>query len=338
MRVGERLRQREEDWRELDRLVERLSRTGPRRASAGDVLRLGRLYRATCADLMLAEAHDLPRASVEYLHGLVGRAHNVLYRTRGFSLRDLGRALFDSAPRRLRTDPALRIAAAVFFGSFLLCALAAAARPDFAGQVVGEAALEQIDHMYARPLSGPGSEEMGRDDALMAGFYIRHNTSIGLQCFAWGILFGLGSLAQLLSNGIGLGTMFGHMATTPYAANFFTFVTAHSSCELTAIVLAGAAGLRMGWGLIDAHGLTRIASLRREAANALPALGASVVLFIAAAFIEGFVSASSLPYPAKAAVAILTAALILLYVTLGGRPGRTPEDEIGRETGRIAEA
>jgi uncharacterized membrane protein SpoIIM required for sporulation len=153
----------------------------------------------------------------------------------------------------------------------------------------------------------------------MAGFYIQHNASIGLRSFAWGILLGLGSLWQLLSNGIGLGAVFGHMAVSPYAANFFSFVTAHSSFELTALVLAGAAGLRMGWGLVDTKGQTRVGSLRREALRALPALNASVVLFVLAAFIEGFVSASALPYWAKANVGVLSAMLILAYLTLGAR-------------------
>ena len=76
----------------------------------------------------------------------------------------------------------------------------------------------------------------------MAGFYIQHNASIGLQCFAWGLFFGLGSLYELLSNGIILGTVFGHMARGPHAANFFTFVTAHGPFELTAIVFSGRPG------------------------------------------------------------------------------------------------
>jgi uncharacterized membrane protein SpoIIM required for sporulation len=319
MRVADRLRQREASWRQLEQLIERLAESPLRRPSASDVLRLGQLYRGVCSDLMLAESHDLPRDTVSYLHGLVGRAHNALYRARGFRFRDWGRVLFDEAPRRLRSDPALRLSAAVFFVSFLICAFVAAAQPEFSRNVVGDKYIEQIDHMYARPVDNPGEHGEARNDSLMAGFYIQHNTSIGLQCFAWGILFGLGSLYQLLSNGIVLGTIFGHMAASPAAANFFTFVTAHSSFELTAIVVAGAAGLRMGWGLVETKGQTRLASLRREATAALPALSASVVLFVLAAFIEGFVSASSLPYWGKASVAITSALVIAAYLTLGGR-------------------
>jgi uncharacterized membrane protein SpoIIM required for sporulation len=323
MRVADRLAQREASWQELERLVDRMSQHPLRRQSAGDVLRLGQLHRSVCTDLMLAESHDLPRDTVSYLHGLVGRSHNLLYRAGGFRFRNLGQTLFDEAPRRLRRDPALRVSAATFFLSFLICGLVTAAQPGFARQVVGDAFLAEIDHMYSRPFDSLTREGAGRNDVAMAGYYIQHNTSIGLQCFAWGILLGLGSLWQLLSNGIVLGTIFGHMASSPQAPLFFTFVTAHTSFELTAIVLAGAAGLRMGWGLVDTGGLARFASLRREARHALPALCASVVLFILAAFVEGFISASSLPYAAKASVAICSALLIAIYLTLGGRGGRS---------------
>ena len=124
------------------------------------------------------------------------------------------------------------------------------------------------------------------------------------------------------------------MATTPHAVNFYTFVTAHSSFELTAIVLSGAAGLRLGWGLVDTQGQSRVSSLRREAANALPAVGAAVVLFVLAALVEGYVSASSLPYSAKAAVAILSAAVIIAYLTLGGRGERCAEASSAHGRGR----
>jgi uncharacterized membrane protein SpoIIM required for sporulation len=320
MRVAERLKQREASWRELDRLVERFSHARRGDFTARDVLRLGELYRAVCTDLMLAEEHDLPRDMVAYLQSLVGRAHNAVYRASGFDVRDWGRALFQTAPRQLRSDFALRLATVAFWGVFLVTALLAAGREDFARQVVGPAFLETMDHMYAEPIGKERHDgKMMRSDTMMAGFYIQHNTSIGLRCFALGILFGLGSLYELIGNATILGTAFGHMAVGPQATNFFTFVTAHSSFELTAIVVSAAAGLRLGWGLIDTQGQSRIASLRRSAQSALPALGAAVVLFVLAAFVEGYISASALPYPVKAAVAVLSAIVIIAYLTLGGR-------------------
>ena len=324
LRVVDRLAQREASWRELDSLLDALARPGGRRVTAEQVLRLGELYRAACTDLMLAESHHLPREAVGYLHALVGRAHNTLYRAQGFKFSDWAAALFGTVPRQLRGDPALRLAAVVFWGAFLLCGLLAAGRVDFAPKVVGEAMLDQMDEMYANPIGSTAREETGARGTMAAGFYIQHNASIGLRCFAWGLFFGLGSLFELLSNGIILGAVFGAMARSPHAANFFTFVTAHGPFELTAIVFSGAAGLRLGYGLIDTQGQTRLASLRREAARALPVAGAAVVLFILAAFLEGFVSPSPLPYTAKAGIAVFTALLLVAYLALGGRQIRSP--------------
>lgn len=353
MRVVDRLAEREKDWRELQLLLSRmegriLTRSsaplmvdrptnqsgivseGPvlpepmrdgafKGTSAGDILRLGELYRSACADLMLADAHDLPRDTVSYLHSLVGRAHNAVYRAKGFHVNDWAKVIFDEVPRRLRSDPMLRVASLTFWGLFLMMALLAAAQPGFAAKVVGENQLEMMEQMYEQPLDGSGSKELHRNDAMMAGFYIMHNAGIGLSCYAWGLAFGVGTLWTLASNAITLGIVFGHMATTPQAGNFFTFVTAHGPFELTAIVFSGAAGLRLGSGLIDTQGQTRLASLRREGARSLPIVGVSVILFVLAAFLEGFVSASSIPYWSKATIAVTCATLLVFYVFALGR-------------------
>src|SRR3954470_16799960 len=98
---------------------------------------------------MLAEANDLPRDTVSYLHGLVGRAHNAVYRAKGFRFSDWGATLFGEVPRRLRTDPTLRLAALIFWGSFLLCALLAAGRPGFSQKVLHEEFVDQMEQMYS---------------------------------------------------------------------------------------------------------------------------------------------------------------------------------------------
>ncbi len=208
----------------------------------------------------------------------------------------------------------LPLAALLFYGSFLLFGVACYLQPSLAARIVGQAQIANVEQMYSHPVS-----EMEREDSTMAGFYILNNAGIGLQCYALGLTFGLMTVYVLLSNAVGLGAIFGYMLQSPSAGNFGTFVTAHGPFELTAIVFSGAAGLRLGWGLIFTQGLTRLASLRREARASLPTAGAAVFLFILAAMLEGFVSASPLPYAAKAALAIGSAAVLILYLAIGGK-------------------
>jgi uncharacterized membrane protein SpoIIM required for sporulation len=323
MNVAERLDQRVVVWKELERSLVLLEDRKLERPSTKEILRLGELYRAACADLMLAESNDLSGETVGYLHALVARAHNAIYRSRGFRPDTWSAMLFSDVPRQLRSDWTLAVAAVAFYGWFLIGGLLGYIRRDFAMTIAGPEAIAQMEMSYSQPVTA-----MNRSDAMMAGYYIQHNASIGLQCFGSGVIPLIGPLFVMITQGLMLGAMFGHITMLPQAGNFYTFVTSHAPFELTAIVFAGAAGLRMGWGLVEPGTSSRLASLRRSAARALPIVGASVVLFVLAAFLEGFVSASPLPYPLKALIAILSSLAIAAYILLPGRdvpaPGPAP--------------
>ncbi|HVC93290.1 MAG TPA: stage II sporulation protein M [Pirellulales bacterium] len=316
MKVADLLETRRENWRELERACYSMDGRRLKKIGAANVQRFAALYRAACADLALADAYQLPPNTVHYLHQLVGRAHNQLYPSRSFVMAEWGREMLYDLPQRLFRDNCLRLAFVVFWGVFLACMLSAYFSPKFSDAVVGKDGKEQMEQAYEEPLS--------RDDANertgMAGFYVLHNAGIGLQCFGAGLLFGVGGLFTTISNAAQLGTVFGHMATVPQRVNFFQFVTAHGPFELTGIVLGAAAGMRLGFSIIDTGGFTRAASLRRASREAMPAACASVILFCLAAVIEAFISPSSLPYAFKAFVAVLTSAMLLFYFVMLGYP------------------
>jgi uncharacterized membrane protein SpoIIM required for sporulation len=316
MKVSDLLEARRENWQALEELCSRLENRGRRRLDAAVASRFASLYRSACADLALADAYQLPQGTVRYLHQLVGRAHNQLYRSRLFNVRTWARQLLVDVPRRLFHDGALRLAFFIFWGMFLLSASLSYVRSDFAQHVVGKEMLTQIEEMYAQPANRDNPAFCG--DRM--GLYIAHNGGIGLRCFAMGLLFGVGGLLTTLQNAAVLGGVFGHMATTTQSDNFFRFVTAHGPYELTAVVMAAGAGMRLGFSLLDTKGQTRIASLRRAGAEAMPTMGAFLVLFSLAALIEAFVSPSSLPYAVKAGVAVFSVATLVFYFVFLGYP------------------
>ncbi len=307
------LESRRENWSRLEGLCDELDGRKQRRVPAAAVARFATLYRAACADLALADAYQLPPGTVHYLNQLVGRAHNQLYRSGRFQLSAWRDVIFRDLPRQLFADRTLWLATALFWGIFFGTMLLAAASPAFVQEVLGDA-TKSFEQNFSKGLGNRSSN----DDMFMAGFYIQHNTSIGLQCFAYGLAFGVGGLCVTAFNAGYIGAVFGYMLTTPQRDTFLTFVTAHGPCELTAIVLCSAAGLRLGFSLIRTGGLSRMASLQAAGRQALPTIGLAILLFFVAAMIEGFLSPSAAPYWIKALVAIVTAGMIFFYIVVLG--------------------
>lgn len=327
MNVAVILEKRQQQWVELEQLCDALELTGKnRKIGAAGISRFATLYRAACADLALSDAYQLPPATVTYLHRLVARAHNRLYRASRIDPTTWVETLLHKAPQQIFADPCVRIASLLFFGLFTLATILGANDqwfPEFVPQMVGNQQIEQLETMYEKPIS------MSLDHyVVMAGYYIKHNTGIGLKCFSFGILI-IPCLFELAFNAVTLGAMFGYMSREESVGgdNFLHFVTAHGPFELTAIALAGAAGLRFGIGLFHTRGYTRVQSLRDSASQAVPIMAASAALFFLAAFTEGFISPSPLPYVFKAAWAIMSAGLISFYFVVLGFPRNEPRIE-----------
>ncbi len=319
MKVAQLLELRRQQWRDLEALCGQLERRRLRSLGGAAVSRFASLYRSACADLALADAYQLPPDTVRYLHHLVGRAHNQLYRSQTFRWREWGREMFHDLPYKLLRDRALWLAFTVFWGLFGLSMLLGWSSRDYCKQLIGEAGMAGFQESFSKPVQGRDPNASG----MMTGFYVINNAGIGLQCFAAGLLLGVGGLYITISNAVQLGAVFGFMLTVEQRGNFLEFVTAHGPFELTAIVFSAAAGMRLGFSLISTGGLSRGESLRRAAVQATPTMGAAVVLFCLAAMIEGFLSPSSAPYALKAATAVASALVLILYVVGLGSLRRT---------------
>jgi uncharacterized membrane protein SpoIIM required for sporulation len=306
---------RSPDWKELDRLLgatEMLHRQG-----GASISRAASLYRSLCTDLMRCRAARYTPDLATYLDGLAGRAHAALYGAQPFRVPGVLAFFTRDFPRALRDNGRLfAVSCALFFLPFAVGLLGALASEAFSTRVLPAQSLEAMAHAYS------GGFEAGRDagtDTGMAGFYVFNNVGIAFRCFATGILFGAGSLFFLVYNGLVTGTVAGYVMSAGYGGNIWTFMCGHAPFELTAIVIAGGAGLQMGYALVDTRGLTRVGSLRRAAPSiARQILGAAAMLLIAA-LVEGFWSPSSLPPQVKWTASGVFSLLVILYLSLAGR-------------------
>lgn len=312
------LEQRQKDWSELASLCDSLE-SRQSSVKAHQRTRFALLYRGACADLALADRHQLPPRTVSFLHQLISRAHNQLYRSRRFAYREWIQKLTHDVPYQVVHDRCVWVSFFLFWSLFLLAGYLAwndTIWPGFAQSILTEAMIDQMEESFASPISA----DRAMANPYMASFYFSHNTGIGLHCFVGGTLI-LPGLTIEASNAVQLGTAFGHMLRPEVAArdNFLTFVTAHGPFELTAIVIAAGAGLRMGWGWIASQGMQRMASLRATAKRSMPIMGSAIVMFFLAGMIESFVSGSVLRYEFKLAVAYISGILLIVYFFVLGR-------------------
>jgi len=313
------LARRQRTWAETEDALKSRTPGGSARTVGGDPppARFAALYRSACADLALADAYHLPEATVGYLHHLVARAHLRFYRRLRISWQRISHEILVEVPGRLYGDGCLRTALLAFYGTFFLSALLGWADPASAQAYLSEGMVDDLKDMYAEAPNHRSAEQGG----MMYGFYISNNVGITLACFASGIFAGIGSLLWLAANGVFLGFCFGYMTTVDATTklHFFEFVTAHGPFELTGIALGGAAGLRLGLGLVRTRGLPRLASLMRSARESVPIIAVAAVLVATAAPIEAFVSPSGLPWAAKGVVSLVCALLLVFYLVVLGR-------------------
>jgi hypothetical protein len=133
-------------------------------------------------------------------------------------------------------------------------------------------------------------------------------------------LAGVGTAWFLGANGLILGAVAGYLTQAGFSETFWSFVAGHSSFELVAIMLSGAAGFRLGLAVIAPGNRSRKAALVAAAKPAVRVMYGAAVLFLIAAFVEAFWSPlTELGYTTKVAVGIAGWLALAAYFLLAGR-------------------
>ncbi len=305
---------RKSNWSRLEALLADAERVGVKKLPVAELRDLGLLYRQTAADLSSVRADPTSRSLEAYLNRLVGRAHNLVYSGRRVSFWSLWEFLAHGYPRLLRRMlPYLWAAAVVFLACFGLGMLLTLLRPDFATLWLGPQMMEKINH-----------HEMWTDAVLSmkpqaASGIMTNNMSVCFTTFAAGITGGLGTLFLLFNNGLEIGTVLACCAQHKMAGSLLAFMVSHGALEIPSIMLAGAAGLRLGAGILFPGQLRRRDALAKAGAEAVQLVSATIPLLIIAGTFEGFLSPTHAPVALKCAVGAVLFTGLCLWWGEGGR-------------------
>jgi uncharacterized membrane protein SpoIIM required for sporulation len=316
MNVERFVRERQDSWTELDELVRR-AQGRPERLGPDGVRRLGALYRGAAADLARARRAFPGEEIAAPLEQLVARARSTVYvlePRRGSAWAYLRAGYWQGVRERRRV---VGLAWVLLLAPAALSAAWAIHDPGAASGLVPAS------------LSGGGGPHhaiglAASQAAALAVSIFTNNVAVTFVAFAAGLLVGIGSAFVLVYNGALLGAVAGIAGAGGHAATVIELIVPHGLLELSCIAVSAAAGMRMGWALVEPGPLTRAQALAAEAPRAVMLVLCTAPWLILAGLVEGFVTPHKLPLGSAIAVSVGIAAPYWALVATRGRRPRTP--------------
>lgn len=280
--------EREDDWRRLDRIVRKAETRSISALSDEELLAMPVLYRAALSALSSARATSLDQALIEYLESVCERAYYFVYGVRG----RIGPRFVNFLSRQLPAQvKGLWRETLIATFLFVLGAVAAYLLVSV-----------DSDWFYAfGPSDGrdPSStaEELrriiyGDDDkdglSVFATFLFTHNAQIALLAFALGFALCVPTAYLLLMNGAMLGAFVAVHVEKGLGFEIMGWLTIHGVTEIFAVLLAGAAGLRIGWTVGFPGVRSRLDAARDAGKSGAVVMGGVVIMLMFAGLLEGF--------------------------------------------------
>jgi uncharacterized membrane protein SpoIIM required for sporulation len=305
---------RKDNWNRLDALLRQSESSGVKSLSVAELRELGLLYRQTAADLSTVRADRTSRTLEQYLNRMVGRAHNFVYSGKRITPFTLWSFMAHGYPRLLRRlSGYVYLAIAITIVTGILGSLITLIRPDFGALYVGPDMMDTINQ-----------HKMWTDTILSvkpaaASGIMTNNIMVCFMTFAGGVTAGLFTLFELYNNGMMLGVIATLCAQHHMSLSLWSFIASHGALELPSIMLAGAAGLRLGSGILFPGLLRRRESIAVAGAEAVQLVAGTIPLLIIAGTLEAFLSPTHAPAALKFSVGAFLFIALMFWLTEGGR-------------------
>jgi uncharacterized membrane protein SpoIIM required for sporulation len=186
---------------------------------------------------------------------------------------------------------------------------------NFVRLILGDAYVDKTNANIAQ--GEPFGVYNSESEFLMFFGIAANNIYVSLVTFVSGIIFSVGSVYHLFQNGIMLGAFQYYFFSKGLGLQSVLVIWIHGTLEISAIVIAGGAGLVMGNSFLFPKTYTRIESLKKGAADGMKIAIGLVPIFLTAAFFEGFVTRHT-HMPIWLSVGILGSSLLFIiwYVIL----------------------
>ncbi len=280
MKESKFIEQNKENWLEFEKNL---------RYKKSHASRLDRLFIQITDDLSYARTFYKTRSVKIYLNGIAQILFNNLYRNKSGNLKsflnfwkiDLPICIYEARKE-------FRISFIVFVLAFAIGMLSSMYDKDFCRVILGkeyvEMTLENIKHHD--PLA---VYKKAHETTMFIGITI-NNLLVALSTFLFGAFFSVGTIISLIRNAIMVGGFQYFFIEKGLFKESFITIWQHGTLEISSIIIAGAAGITLGMGLLFPGSFSRIDAFKISARRGLKIFMGISPIIILAAFIEGFVT------------------------------------------------
>ena len=279
------------DWKTLERLVRKVESGAARSLSNEDLLALPRAYRSTLSSLSVARTSSLDQNLISYLESLCTRAYFCLYGTRTKLSERIYVFLRKDWPAAVAGlwRETLASAAFMFLGA-LVAFLLVQSDPDWyysfmPSSLAGDRTPSATTEMLRDTLYHDGDAS---GLSVFAAKLFTHNSRVAIFAFALGFAFCAPSAMLMIYNGLTLGAFVALFSSRGLGYEVVGWLLIHGVTELFAIILAGAAGIRIGWSLVFAGNKKRLQSAAQAGRQSAQVVGGVVIMLLIAGLLEGF--------------------------------------------------
>jgi uncharacterized membrane protein SpoIIM required for sporulation len=319
---------REEGWRELEHLVQRVERRGVRSLSLDELQRLPILYRAALSSLSVARSIALDRHLLLYLENLALRAYLAVYGPRVSPLEGLRSFFIVELPAAVR--------AARWHILFAALALLVGAAAGFILTVQDEAWFSSLVPAGLAGGRGPASTAADLRDkelfapwpgaleafGVFANVLFSHNTLVGLMCFGLGLAAGIPTLLLTWYQGLTLGAFVALHYNRDLLVDCLGWLSIHGITELSALILLSAGGLVIADKILFPGRYARIENLALHGRQAAQVAIGGILMLFTAGILEGGFRQLVQSTPLRFTIGLTAGALWLLYFSRCGRGAR----------------
>jgi uncharacterized membrane protein SpoIIM required for sporulation len=296
-------------WDRLSSLLAQSDATGLGRLSRAELREMALLYRQVAADLSVLRQDSTARTYAVHVNQLLARAHHIIYSGRKPNLRTLFLFLRDEYPAIFQRQIGFVMASlGVSLAWGLLGAALTSARPEFMRHFVGPEMIATMERHEMWTKSVVSIAPMA-SSAIMT-----NNLSVSFVTFAGGIVFGLGTFLALFQNGMMLGVIGAACHQYGMSVALWSFVAPHGALELPSILIAGAAGFRLGYAMLFPGALRWKDSVAQGGIEATRLVSGIIPLLVIAGCLEGFFSPSQAPVWLKFTVGGMLFSLLQLWL------------------------